>query len=139
MKKICLFLSVFSLSVQANEYVVIANKELHINKVTREYVKQIYLKKHTYLGEKQLVPVNLSGQSSLRDSFEKHVLKMSKNHLRRFWTVEHYKGKRPPLTMQSANSALKFVEKVEGGLAYIPAKTLPKKSAVHVIYMWSDK
>lgn len=139
MKKICLFLCLFSFSVQANEYVVIANKELQIHKVTREYLKQIYLKKHTYLGERQLVPVNLAGQSSVRDSFEKHVLKMSRNRLKRFWTMEHYKGKRPPLTMLSPNSALKFVEKVEGALAYIPTNLLSKKSAVKVIYTWSDK
>ena len=139
MKKICLLLCLFSFSVLAKEYVVIANKKLQIHKVTREYLKQIYLKKHTYLGEKGLVPVNLAGRSKVRASFEKHVLKMSRNRLKRFWTVEHYKGKRPPLTMQSPNSALKFVEKVEGALAYIPAKMLSKKNAVKVIYTWSDK
>ena len=139
MKKICLFLSLFSLLVQANDYIVIANKHLHVKNVTREYLKQIYLKQHMYMGNTQLIPVNLQPQSSVRKSFEKHVLKMSRDRLKRFWTIQHYKGKRPPLTMQSPSSALKFVEKIEGALSYIPAQRLSNNSAVQIIYRWSDK
>ena len=134
-----LFLLFFSLLLQANDYVVIANKHLVLENVTRKYLKQIYLKQHTYIGNSQLIPVNLQAQSNVRKSFEKHVLEMSRNRLKRFWTVQHYKGKRPPLTMSSPKSAIKFVTKIEGALSYIPAQALSQNSAVRVIYSWSDK
>jgi ABC-type phosphate transport system substrate-binding protein len=139
MKKIYLLGCLLSLSLQANEYIVIANKHLHVENITREYIKQIYLKKHKYIENTHLVPVNLQPQSSVRKSFENHILQMSRDRLKRFWTMQHYKGKRPPVIMYSSSSALQFVEKIEGALSYIPAQKLPENANVKIIYRWSGK
>jgi len=112
---------------------------LHIENATREYIKQIYLKRHKYIADTQLIPVNLQLQSSVRKSFEKQVLQMSRDRQKRFWTMQHYKGQRPPIVMASPKSALKFVEKIEGALTYIPIQKLPSGSNVKIIYRWSDK
>ena len=139
MQKIASILLFLSLFLYSDEYIVIANSNLDIVHMTREDLKQIYLKQHKYSKDIKFVPVNLPPQNTIRKSFEKHILQMSRSRLRRFWTIAHYKGTRPPLTMQTPKSAKKFVEKIDGAVSYVSAQKLSKNSRIKIIYRWSDR
>ncbi len=138
MKRFFLFLSFSALLLQADSYVLIANKDLKLTNISRLYLKQIYLKKHRYFRDVKLIPVNLDVQDAARKSFEKEILKMSRNRLREFWIMQHYEGVRPPLVMHSSKSMIKFVAKIKGALGYIPEKNFSSQENVKIIYRWSD-
>ncbi len=126
-------LLVSSLSL-ASEYVVIANKNM--KNISKAQIKAIFLKKITVIDETNVVPLSLQARDSLRMKFEKDVLRMSFTRLKTHWTKQHYKGLRPPISMQSQQSILAFVKKVEGAIGYINADNLD--ADVKVIYRWED-
>ena len=148
MKRSYLILPLLSLLLQACSYVAIsaprtknllvANAALHLGHLQKEEIRRIYLKQRRFVGDIKLLPINLPPRSSLRKSFEKNVLGMSRERLRRYWTIEHYKGVRPPLVVPSPKSVVVYVEKVEGAIGYIKRSQLPKDANVTILYEWSD-
>ena len=137
MKALILFLFLVLFGF-AKEYCVIANATLHIDQVTQESLRQIFLKKRRFIGEIKLVPLNQKPNSDIRHSFEKEVLHMSRHRLKRYWTVQHYKGNRPPVQLSSDASVVKFVQKVEGAVGYVDITKIPKDAKVHILYSWSE-
>jgi len=129
-----LFAMILSTHLIAQEYAVIAHKSTPI--LTLEQIRAIYLKKLSRINNITMVPLNLKANDPLRQSFEKHVLHMSFQRLKSYWSRQHYLGHRPPVSMQSQESALTFVNNVEGALAYIDAKNI--NDDLHVIYRWRD-
>lgn len=122
----------------AKEYVVIANSALQTKDLTQESLRRIFLKKRHYIGEIKLVPLNQKPNSAIRRSFEQEILHMSRHRLKRYWTVEHYKGVRPPIPLSSDMSVIKFVQKVKGAIGYVDAAKIPKDANVHILYSWSE-
>ena len=136
MKRIVCLLLIAVLGA-AKEYGVVANVHLPIKEITQEKLRQIFLKKHRFIGDVQLVVLNQKPNSPIRRSFEKNVLHMSRQRLKRYWTAEHYKGNRPPIPLSSDESVIKFVQKVEGAIGYVDLQKLPKGSSVRILYKWS--
>ncbi len=97
----------------------------------------IFLKKQKMSGNTVLVPINLSPTNKVRKSFEHTILGMSRNRLKSFWTKEHYLGHRPPLTMNSFNSVLSFVKKIDGSIGYVPLNEVNKE--FKILYKWEDQ
>ncbi len=104
--------------------VVIANKNFPLDTLSNEQVKQIYLRKIRFIDTVLMIPLNYAPTDPLRQEFERSVMKMSPQKLKRYWMKKHYQGVRPPLTQNSSTSALLFVKKVDGAIAYIPQKVL---------------
>ncbi|MFA7500475.1 hypothetical protein [Sulfurimonas sp.] len=94
------------------------------------------MKKIALIDNLNAVPVNLSALDSIREKFENRLVEMDFERLKSYWTKEHYLGKRPPITMQSQESVIAFVKKVEGAIGYINAKNLD--DSVKVLYRWSE-
>lgn len=133
MIRILLISALFFLSLNADELVVIANKaNIFKNRLSKQDISRIYLKKKRYNSSLKLVALNLSASDPLRKDFEHSVLKMSDRQLAAYWAKQHYQGKRPPLSMMSAESVIAFVREVEGAIGYIP-KTSADNS-VKIIY-----
>lgn len=122
-----------------DEYAVIVNKALKIEHPSQENIRQIFLKKRRFIGKIQLVPINQNPTSSIRRSFERDVLHRSRHWLVRYWTMEHYKGCRPPLTLSSDTSVLMFVQKIPGAIGYVNVRHIPKDAKVDLIYTWSTR
>lgn len=118
----------------ANEYAIISN--IKMKELSEAQIKAIYLKKITIVDDISVVPVNLGAMDSLRLKFENKILDMSFERLKSYWTKEHYLGKRPPLSMQSAQSVKAFVKNVEGAVGYINAEIIDDD--VKVLYRWSE-
>jgi ABC-type phosphate transport system substrate-binding protein len=116
------------------EYVVISNSKM--KDLSTAQIKAVFLKKIALIDNLNAVPVNLSALDSIREKFENRLVEMDFERLKSYWTKEHYLGKRPPITMQSQESVIAFVKKVEGAIGYINAKNLD--DSVKVLYRWSE-
>ena len=125
-----------SLLLHAQEYLVIVNKSADIDEITPLQIKMIFLKKSKMINDISMLPINLNISNHARNSFEKNILRMSRNKLKSFWIEQHYFGQQPPIMMQSSQSILSFVKKIEGAIAYIPAQDC--NDEVKVIYRWQD-
>jgi ABC-type phosphate transport system substrate-binding protein len=121
-----------SISLYAEQLVVIAHPKSPIDTLTKSQVRMIYLKKSRFWGDIKLVALNLPPTSSLRKTFENEVLNMSNSQIDSYWIREHYKGHRPPYRVESVESMLLFVKKVEGAIGYIPVSKID--TGVKVIY-----
>ena len=135
--KSLLYILLIPLLSYAQEFVVVIQKNSALSNLSQAKVKMIFLKKQKMSQDILLVPINLPPSSSIRKSFEKQVLGMSRNRLKSFWTKEHYLGHRPPLTMKSSRSTISFVEKIDGAIAYIPSKEVNNK--LKILYTWEEK
>lgn len=94
------------------------------------------MKKTLFIGDKKVVPVNLSPRDTVRTSFEKNLLLMSFNRLKTYWTKQHYLGHRPPVTMKSQESVKKFIKRVENAIGYMELSKVDKD--LIILYKWSD-
>ncbi|WP_373030886.1 hypothetical protein [Sulfurovum sp.] len=121
-----------SICLSAEKFVVITHPNNPIDTLTKSQLRMIYLKKSRFWGDTKLVALNLPPTSNLRLTFENEVLKMSYNELDNYWVREHYKGHRPPYRVESVESMLLFVKKVEGAIGYIPVSKID--TGVKVIY-----
>lgn len=130
------FLLLLSIVLHANEYVVIVNKDSHIETVSQLQLKMLFLKKTKIINDMTLIPINLNFSNNARSSFEKNILHMSRKKLKSFWIKQHYFGKRPPIIMRSSKSVLAFIKNIQEAIAYIPKKDLTDD--VKVIYKWRD-
>lgn len=131
---ITLSVVILSLTAFADEYVVISNSKM--KDLSAAEIKAVFLKKITVIDGLNVVPVSLGARDPLREKFEKKILEMSFERLKSYWSKQHYLGKRPPVSMQSADSVKAFVKNVEGSVGYINADSLDE--SVKVIYRWSE-
>jgi ABC-type phosphate transport system substrate-binding protein len=130
--KVFVFL-LLSISLFAEDYAVVSN--VLVKDISPLEIKAIFLKKLIRVGKKHMVPVNLKSGSKVRKAFEKEILKMGHVRLKSYWMKQHYLGHRPPVTMKSQKSAMKFVKNVQGALTYVNIQNLD--SNLKVLYRWS--
>jgi len=132
---ICYFIGILlSLQLFSDEYAVVTHKD--VDSLTLGQIKALFLKKTAYLGERPMVPVNLSSRNPVRVSFEKRVLHMSFIRLKSYWTKQHYLGHRPPISMKSQESVKAFIEKVDGSIGYMRLEKVD--NGMKIVYKWSD-
>ena len=120
------------LTVNADIY-VIANKALSLNELSKEDIASIYLlkKKHWEDGE-AMVPINLPVQSQARNVFTEQVFDSTPEKLGSYWDKMLFKGITPPLTQNSEQAVMLFVERVKGAIGYVESK--PDSSNIKIVY-----
>ncbi len=116
----------------AEPFVLVTHPKSPISKLTKGEAKEIYLKKRRFWGEVKLTTLSLPPDAPLRREFEQEVLAMSPNALDNYWMQQHYNGVRPPYRVESVESMVLFVRRVEGAIGYLP-KSLVNKD-VKVVY-----
>ena len=126
---ICIMLSIF---LNAEKFVLVTQSQSPIHMLTKSEVRMIYLKKRRLWGELKLVALNLPPQNILRKTFENNILNMNAAQLDNYWIKEHYKGYRPPYRVETVESMILFIKKVEGALGYIPSSKVDQD--LKVIY-----
>lgn len=117
---------------------VIANKALTLSQLTKDDIAAIYLlkKKHWEDGE-PMVPINLPVQSEARTLFTEQVFDSSPEKLGSYWDKMLFKGITPPLTQNSEQAVMLFVERVKGAIGYVESK--PDNSQVKIVYKISAR
>ncbi len=131
MKALSVMLVLLS-ALNAEPFVLVTHPDSPIESLDESQVKMIYLKQRRYWEGVKLKPINLAAESDVRHSFEKNILKMSHAQLESYWLKQHYKGLRPPYRVESVQSLLMFIQKVEGAIGYIPISSV--NDEVKVIY-----
>ena len=109
-----------SIMLNAEKLVLVTHSGSPINKLTQVQVRMIYLKKKRFWSEMKLVALNLPPQNLLRKTFEHEIINMNSTQLDNYWIKQHYKGYRPPYRVESVESMILFIKKVEGAIGYIP-------------------
>ncbi len=122
-------------SSYAEEYAVISNKNIDALSITE--IRDIFLKKISYVNDIKVLPINLGPRDKIRISFEENVLRLKLSKLKSYWTQQHYLGHRPPMTLKSENIIKAFVQKVDGAIGYINMQNVDEN--VHVVYTWADE
>ena len=123
---------IMSIMLNAEKFVLVTHADSPINTLTQAQVRMIYLKKKRFWGEMKLVALNLPPQDLLRKTFENEILKMNSTQLDSYWIKQHYRGYRPPYRVESIESMILFIKKVEGAIGYIPVSKVDKD--LKVIY-----
>ena len=106
--------------VLAEKYAVVVSRNVQLDVLDQNKVKDIFLKKRNFGGSIRLVPVNLLGDEPVRRVFEEKILRMQRDELNRYWISNHFQGISPPTTQASLPSIKLFVEKVDGAIGYLP-------------------
>lgn len=119
------------------KFALISNQNFPVSHLLQGQIKQIYLKRMRFIKDIPIVPINYVSRNPIRKAFEKSLLHISSKRLRRYWAKEHYLGIRPPIVQSSVESAIVFVKKVDGAIAYIPYSKLPDD--VRVLYISKEK
>lgn len=126
-----------AVTLAAQEWALIANPALGLKEMDARQIREIYLGKRYVSGEVRLIPLQLGAESPLRKQFEKEVLNMSREALRKWWIRRHYLGQRPPKVVGSAEAVVAFVRQVEGAIGYVPYALIEDEN-VTVLYFGGE-
>lgn len=107
-----------------SEFVVVASSSFKESSLTKKQLRDIFLKKKSFIGSDDVVAVNLSASEKARISFEEKVLEMDRGELVAYWSNQHYQGITPPVTQKSQAGIKAFIKSVKGAIGYIEKKAL---------------
>ena len=132
MKKLLILLTaLLPLSVHADLY-IIANKELPISQLEKSDISAIYLlkKKHWENGE-DIMPINLPATADARARFTTQIFDSTPEKLGSYWDKMLFKGETPPVTQNSEQAVIMFVERIKGAIGYVETK--PQSSQIKIL------
>lgn len=117
---------------------IIANKDLPIKQLDKEDIAAIYLlkKKHWENGE-DIMPINLSAQDDARTRFTAEIFDSTPEKLGSYWDKMLFKGETPPVTQNSEQAVILFVERIKGAIGYVETK--PQSPNIKVLQQFSSK
>lgn len=125
MKIFIILLCLSSMAVPKENLIIVANMNFPLSSLTASQLKQIYLKKVSYVAGLKLLPLNRLAGDSLRKDFEEDILHMSSVRLEKYWMNKHFNGGRPPLVKHSKKSIISFLFQIDGSLAYMLEEDFP--------------
>lgn len=109
--------------LQAQNYKVIVNNSNNVSSVSKSELSDLFLKKKAkWSGGQTVSPVDLSGKSSIRESFSQEVLGKSVGAIKSYWQQFVFAGKgTPPIEKNSDSEVIEYVKNNEGAVGYISA------------------
>lgn len=117
---------VFSACLQAEEstkaIAVIVSSHVQVDKLklTPNSLKLIYLRKQLYWPNGQRIePVNLDANHALRTQFSQTVLGSLPKQQIDYWNGLYFNGVRPPRTVSSGESVIRYIAETAGAIGYI--------------------
>ncbi|RUM49746.1 MAG: hypothetical protein DSY47_03025 [Hydrogenothermus sp.] len=130
----CLLVSFLTICIlKAEEIAVIAGKSFPIRSLSKNQIKNIFLKKRFFINGKKIIPVNLESSSKIRKFFEESILGMDEEEYNLYWNEMYFKGVKPPLVMSSQESVIKFVQNIDGAIGYVSKEKLKNKENIKVL------
>jgi len=117
---------------------IIANKELPATQLDKEDIAAIYLlkKKHWENGD-DIMPINLPPQADARTRFTAEIFDSTPDKLGRYWDKMLFKGETPPVTQNSEQAVVLFVERIKGAIGYVETK--PQSPQIKILQQFSSK
>lgn len=117
---------------------IIANKDLPASQLDKGDIEAIYLlkKKHWENGE-DILPINLPAQAEARARFSAEIFDSTPEKLGSYWDKMLFKGETPPVTQNSEQAVILFVERIKGAIGYVETK--PKSPQIKILQQFSSK
>jgi ABC-type phosphate transport system substrate-binding protein len=106
---------------QDSAYKVIINSSNGIDSASKSDISKWFLKKKTKWDDGQkIVPVDLSADSSVRESFTREIHGKSVSGIKNYWQKQIFSGKgTPPVEKGSDAEVLDFVKSNPGAIGYV--------------------
>jgi len=117
---------------------IIANKELPATHLDKADIAAIYLlkKKHWENGD-DIMPINLPPQADARTRFTAEIFDSTPDKLGSYWDKMLFKGETPPVTQNSEQAVILFVERIKGAIGYVETK--PQSPQIKILHQFSSK
>ena len=105
---------------QAAELVMIANPSVGLSSISAKDAKKLFLGKAKTVNGEKLKAIGLAEGQPARDLFFSNILKMNATEVKNHWVTESLKGgAKPPKSMKTVKSLIKYVGKKKGAIGYI--------------------
>jgi ABC-type phosphate transport system substrate-binding protein len=128
---IILLIILLPLSAHADLY-IIANKNLPIVQLEKSDIAAIYLLKKKYWENgDDIMPINLPATADARTHFTAQVFDSTPEKLGSYWDKMLFKGETPPVTQNSEQAVIMFVERINGAIGYVETK--PQSSQIKIL------
>lgn len=100
---------------------VVANISNTHDSLTRSELGRMFLRSRTeWARGERCIPIDQAGSSEIRAQFYRQVLDKSVYEMKRYWMQETMTGNaKPPVSLDSSQTVKKYINKIEGGIAYI--------------------
>ncbi len=127
MRKYIVLLVVFALlsciDTYAQSYKLIVNNSNALSSLSKVEVSNYLLKKRTkWASGTEVVPVDLSAKSSVREAFSKEIHGKTVAQVRSFWQQSVFSGKAtPPAELDNDSKVIEFVKANVGAIGYVSA------------------
>jgi len=117
---------------------IIANKDLPATQLDKADIAAIYLlkKKHWENGD-DIMPINLPPQADARTRFTAEIFDSTPDKLGSYWDKMLFKGETPPVTQNSEQAVILFVERIKGAIGYVETK--PQSPQIKILHQFSSK
>lgn len=127
-----LLVAVVSVGLFGGDWVVVAGGGFKSGSLSQKQVKDIFLKKKTFIDSQEVIPINLPASEKGRSIFEEKLLGMDRTEIGNYWISQHYQGITPPLTQKSQAGVKAFLKNAKGAIGYIEKSQLD--SDLKVLY-----
>ena len=117
---------------QRPNYKVIVHPDNKSTKVSRDFIRNAFLKKATqWSGGETLRPIDLATSFPIRERFTTEILKKTPAQLRNYWNQRIFSGKGvPPPEVERVADMIAYVVSEPGAIGYIPAHVDPGAAKV---------
>ncbi len=117
----------------ATELIVIAHKDVALDKISPERMTQIYLRQQQNWPDGQAIqPIDLREGNSLRRAFYDQVIGRSPGQLRAFWARQSFTGMGlPPRQVDNDEEVTRLVLNTPGAIGYVSRR--PTQAGLKVL------
>jgi ABC-type phosphate transport system substrate-binding protein len=116
---------------EPEQFKIIVNPNNASDSVSRDFLRNVFLKKETEWHGKTVRPIDLSAKQGVRAHFTKDVIRKSPAQLRAYWAQQVFSGKGvPPPEVDSPARVVEFVLANPGAVGYLPADADSGKAKV---------
>lgn len=115
-------LHLFTMSLKAEELVVVVNKNNTTNSLSKNEVIDIYMGRYiTFPDGGNAKPLDLPSQSDYKNAFYLQLVKQTESKINAYWARLLFSGRaKPPESVSSVEEALQQLQNSEKVIAYIP-------------------
>ncbi|MEO8550081.1 MAG: hypothetical protein ABI678_08905 [Kofleriaceae bacterium] len=115
-----------------DEFVIIVHPDNPVTSVTREFLRDAFLKKATdWSSGATIRPIDLATKFEVHDVFTHAILHKTPSQLRNYWNQQIFSGKgTPPVEADSLAALLDYVLTNPGAVGYLPPGASPARVKV---------
>ena len=123
-------------SIFSKTVVVVVNKKLSIDNIRTAELRRIFLgEQHQWPDRKKIFSINLSNNNKLRKKFQKVIIGMTTDEIKKYWMDEKIKGKsiKQPNVQKSTRAVVAFVKKLPTAISYLSLEEAKKHPELKIL------